>query len=319
MGGQDDPDQLYELNWLFHYVVELIPSQCHCVLRYRHWDSWTEDYDEALASDPLARWPAIWVGWRDSLLTIGSFCAANRTEWCQQNLVLFHLADEERLADTKGGFSYSHFHSVFRNYHSNHTCDYSFLLRDTLQELGYGESDLAFTPHAVAPFQAQSSPYTALAHSRLALLNTASEEGCPSLASPFAWDAVSDAVREELSHWTAAHPGNTRRSGQGEEHKEELWPSSPQQLPPDVLHRIHERAMKAGTPSAASPSSSSQPCLSHRLFSFYQLQQARVHDGLDGASPPHVLWMPVGFSVNGVSAALEAGVLSSSVRRYLWS
>ena len=89
--SHDDSSQLYELQWVTHYLVSSLPSHCsrRCVVRWRPWASFESDYTSlvdnptrAFQPQPHLHYPMIWTGWRDDLSTIGRFCSSAGAGGC---------------------------------------------------------------------------------------------------------------------------------------------------------------------------------------------------------------------------------------------
>ena len=328
MYSHDDSNLLYELQWSVHYLVASLPSLCSrpCVVRWRPWAAFEADFtslpdnpSHLFQPQPHIRYPLIWTGWRDDLLTLHRFCASAGREgvdWCRRQVVLFHVGDEGRGGDQRGQwrFDYGYYHTVFRSYHSAAMCDYSYLLHGLLLELGYPaealDVDLAAAPSNAIDF------FSAVAEQRIEAF--AAKEGaqgtCPTLATRLLWREAMEAAKEELRGWVApGQPGLYSDSA-----------SLPilSDIPADALQRIHQRVRRVIAESATSASDAT--CHRSALFAYYQRQQAHLHDRLlpsrpNSSTSSPIYWLPVGHSMNGLAVVLETGVGASSLRPHLWS
>ena len=100
------------------------------------------------------------------------FCRSGEDaeEWCRRNLILFHLADEQRGADLVNVLPYRWFRAVFKMYHLPGVSDYSYLAYDMLRQLGYTTEELDFAGPQIVDQASQSQemlPYAVIAEKRI--------------------------------------------------------------------------------------------------------------------------------------------------------
>ena len=338
---EDKQNNEMNLEFLFGFILDFLPSACGCAVRPRIWHQFREDYFEAIGdregdwgSKPMVAppenltFPLVYAVqmWGFDDISLLQVCALSPT-WCRKNVILFHFADEHRwatLEEPSGGdlskiIPYAFFHSVFRQYHKPNVDDYSYLAYDTLLHLGYSQADLHLPsyPSSVASTSTAHLLYKAEAERRLAQLSRSTPPvHCPMLMVPLKWVELIDTIQWGLN----SHPNVSSIL-------------SPSDFHSDALAALNEQLQ--GIVNASREMSITSPdCHQLALLSFYLHGQADLLDFARekasnvsqlnftsswGRRFGHVHWIPLGHTPVGIPAALKSGLAASSARRYLWS
>ena len=339
---EDKQNNEMNLEFLFGFMLDFLPSTCGCAVRPRMWQQFREDYFEAIGdregdwgSKPMMpppenlTFPLVYAVqmWGFDDISLLQVCALSPT-WCRKNVILFHFADEHRWANleepTGGDLSkiipYAFFHTVFRQYHKPDVDDYSYLAYDTLKHLGYSRADLhpAYLPSSAASTTSHDGfPHKAEAKRRLARLSELTPAIlCPILTTPLKWVGLIDAIQRALN----SHPNVSAIL-------------SPSDLHSDTIIALNEQLQGIVNASRQMPVTSPD-CHQLALLSVFLHGQAESHDfareKASNASQSnftsswgrrfgHVYWIPLGHTPVGIPAALKSGLAASSARRYLWS
>ena len=343
--SEDRGDNILEMEFVFAFLFDLLPSTCDCGIRPRLFSDFHADY--VAATGMSAEWqhwapvmnssfPFIWIaqsqGFEETYMQ--RFCHA-APAWCARNVVVLHLSDEQRTANlahpTHGDdgrvVPYDYFHTVFRQYHLPGVDDYSYLAHPLLTALGYSDDDLRLPTLALSPSGTQ--PYRRWAEERIVSLTTASEKVCPLLAVPLIWKDVIDVVLQQL---------------QSIEQQSGCPIVTITNLTAPQLHALHAHVLDKVSASR-NVSSPSHRCHAHSLLSFHLRGQAKLRDfdhvrrlnlslSLSSAPPPssvvhftstsgqrfsHVYWMPIGHATVGMPGAVRSSAVAASARGLLFA